>query len=61
MFGTGYAITDEIHQIFVPDRAFQLSDILVDSTGALIGVIASFIMLKIILYIGKRRTKNGNS
>lgn len=56
-----YAVTDEIHQIFVPGRAFQLSDILVDSTGALIGVIASFIILKIVLYITKRGNKNGNS
>ncbi len=56
-----YAITDEIHQIFVPDRAFQLSDILVDSTGALIGVIASFVILKLVLYVMKRGNKNGNS
>ena len=56
-----YAITDEIHQTFVPGRAFQISDILVDSTGALIGVIASFIILKVILYIMKRGNKNGNS
>ena len=55
------AITDEIHQTFVPGRAFQISDILVDSTGALIGVIASFIILKVILYIMKRGNKNGNS
>lgn len=56
-----YAITDEIHQIFVPDRAFQLSDILVDSTGALIGVAVSFIILKIILTIKERRNRNGNT
>lgn len=56
-----YAITDEIHQIFVPGRAFQISDILVDSTGALLGVIASFIILKIILFIKKRGNKNGNT
>lgn len=61
-FGTViYAIIDEIHQIFVPDRAFQISDILVDSTGALIGVIASFVILKFILYIIKKRgNKNGS-
>lgn len=56
-----YAITDEIHQIFVPGRAFQISDILVDSTGALIGVTASFIILKIVLSIKKRGNKNGNT
>lgn len=56
-----YAITDEVHQLFVPGRAFQLIDILVDSTGALIGVIASFVILKIILFIKKRGNKNGNT
>ncbi len=55
-----YAITDEIHQIFVPERAFQISDILVDSTGALIGVTASFVILQFILFI-RRRNRNGNS
>jgi VanZ family protein len=55
-----YAVTDEIHQIFVPDRAFQLSDILVDSTGALIGVIVSLIILKIMLTIKERGNKNGS-
>ncbi len=61
VFGTVcYAITDEIHQIFVPGRAFQISDILVDSTGAIIGALASFIVLKIILYINEKRKSNGN-
>ena len=55
-----YAITDEIHQIFVPGRAFQLTDILVDSTGALVGVVVTFILLKIILYIKERGNKNGS-
>lgn len=56
-----YAITDEIHQIFVPGRAFQISDILVDSTGALIGAVASLVILKTILLIKKRGNKNGNT
>lgn len=33
-----YAVTDEIHQIFVPGRAFQLSDMAVDAAGALLGI-----------------------
>ena len=56
-----YAITDEIHQIFVPGRAFQLTDILVDGTGALLGAIASLILLKVILYIKERRNRNGST
>lgn len=54
-----YAITDEIHQLFVPGRAFQFSDILVDSAGALIGVTVSAVILKIILK--KRGNINGNT
>ena len=30
-----YAILDEIHQIFVPTRSFDVSDILTDSAGVL--------------------------
>ncbi len=55
-----YAISDEIHQIFVDGRAFQLSDILVDSIGGLIGAVASYIILKIILTTKKRGNINGN-
>ncbi len=34
----GYAITDEIHQWFVPGRSMQISDIVVDSLGAVVGI-----------------------
>ncbi len=34
----GYALTDEIHQIFIPGRAFQISDIAVDAVGAAAGI-----------------------
>ncbi len=33
-----YALSDEIHQIYVPGRAFQVADLLLDLTGILIGV-----------------------
>lgn len=33
-----YAISDEIHQIFVPGRACQIKDILIDSVGSITGV-----------------------
>ena len=54
------ALGDEIHQIFVPGRAFQLSDILIDSIGAIIGVVVYFIMLKFYFYIKERGNKNGS-
>lgn len=33
-----YATSDEIHQLFVPGRACQLRDILIDSIGTITGV-----------------------
>lgn len=54
------AIGDEIHQIFVPGRAFQLSDILTDSIGAIIGIVAYLIIFKIYLFIKERGNKNGS-
>jgi VanZ family protein len=34
MFCVGYAISDEIHQIFVPGRAGTLLDVFIDSMGS---------------------------
>lgn len=33
-----YAVSDEIHQYFVPGREAQVSDVLIDSVGALGGI-----------------------
>ncbi len=41
----GYAWTDEIHQIFVPDRAFQLSDLAVDLGGVVLGTLIFFVLI----------------
>lgn len=32
-----YALTDEVHQIFVPGRTFQWLDLVVDAAGAAVG------------------------
>jgi VanZ family protein len=34
-----YGLTDEIHQLFVPGRAFQASDLVMDSIGSIIGIL----------------------
>jgi VanZ family protein len=34
-----YALSDEIHQLFVPGRAFQLSDLALDLFGSVLGVV----------------------
>ena len=38
IIGVLYAVSDEIHQLFVPGRAGQLRDVLIDSAGILIGM-----------------------
>ena len=50
---TLYAATDEFHQVFVPGRSGKVADVLLDSAGALLGVL----LLALILHaIDKRRT-----
>ncbi len=34
-----YACSDEIHQLFVPGRSGQFRDVLIDTTGALTGIL----------------------
>ena len=50
-----YAISDEIHQIFIPGRAFQISDMLVDATGAAAGIAVCVGLYIIVLRIIKSR------
>lgn len=37
--GVAYAMTDEIHQLFVAGRSCQVTDVLIDSTGVIFGSI----------------------
>ncbi len=48
-----YAVTDEIHQVFVPGRDGNATDVMIDSSGALIGVLILFI----IIFLKKKITK----
>ena len=54
-FATGalYAVSDEIHQYFVPGRSCQISDIITDSAGALCGAV----LLVLIVWIYNRKTQ----
>ena len=39
LIGAIYAITDEIHQFFVPGRSSSMLDVFIDSVGIIIGII----------------------
>lgn len=42
-----YATSDEVHQFFVSGRGPQITDVLIDGVGALIGVLLVLIILKL--------------
>lgn len=57
LFCLAYAITDEIHQLFVPLRSFEVGDIAVDFIGAFIGTVCFVLIFCIFRAIRKRKDK----
>ncbi len=56
LFSLLAAVFDEIHQAFVPGRAFQFTDLLYDSIGMILGCLsATFILL---LYQKTKKSKS---
>ncbi len=56
LFGTLYAVTDEIHQLFIQGRSCEFRDICIDSLGVLTGIIVALTILKIKNKLSKERT-----
>ena len=46
--GVIYAVSDEIHQIFVPGRACELKDVIIDAAGVLLGLAVAEVCRRII-------------
>lgn len=40
-----YAVTDELHQLFVPGRACRFFDVCVDSAGAVVGILGGLLLV----------------
>lgn len=55
LFCIFYASTDEFHQYFIPGRSAEIRDVLIDSLGALTGILLIVIIRKIIKKIRKER------
>ena len=59
IFCTTYSLTDEMHQMFIPGRSGEIRDILIDSLGALTGILICIVFLrlvrKIITIINKQK------
>lgn len=54
LIGTVYAVSDEFHQLFVPGRSGQVTDVLLDSSGVLVGVLCTCFIIKLV----KKRSGN---
>lgn len=55
-----YAVTDELHQLFSDGRACSVKDMLIDSSGALLGAIIFSLMILIYIKNIERKNDNGN-
>jgi VanZ family protein len=51
LLGIMYAVTDEIHQLFVPGRSGQFKDVCIDSIGVVLGVCILLFIVKIVKLI----------
>lgn len=49
VIGILYAVSDEIHQLFVPGRSGQISDVIIDSLGVILGCLSVYFIFKIIV------------
>ena len=57
LLGIWYAILDEIHQLFVPDRSGNIIDICIDSLGIIFGVYLIVLISK--MYKKQHKKKEG--
>lgn len=54
-FGSLYAISDEIHQLFVEGRSGEVRDVFIDSIGIIIGLLFALLILFAISKIFKKK------
>lgn len=54
IIGGVYAITDELHQLFITGRSCEFRDVCIDSSGVLIGILIMIFFMKIKLKLDKK-------
>ena len=53
-----YASSDEFHQLFVNGRTARVEDVLLDTLGAIVGILLNLICLKIVYKIKSKKDKS---
>lgn len=59
-FACLYAVTDELHQLFSDGRACSVKDMLIDSSGALLGAVLFSVIILIYIKHIERKKENGS-
>lgn len=60
IIGVVYASSDEIHQCFTPGRGPQVTDIIIDTMGVLLGILLVMLVIKIYKKIVSKDKKQQN-
>ena len=47
LVAVAYAVTDEVHQLFVPGRSGRITDVLIDGAGAVVGGIVVRLLMRL--------------
>ena len=47
VLGIIYASLDEFHQLFTPGRSAQITDVIIDSMGVMLGILLVMLVIKI--------------
>ncbi len=55
LFCIAYAMSDEVHQLFVPGRSGELKDVLIDSSGALFGCLLMLLLFHLAKKLRRKR------
>lgn len=43
-----YAISDEVHQLFIPGRSGEVTDVIIDSAGSSVGIVVYLLIGKVV-------------
>ncbi len=49
-----YAVSDEVHQYFVPERACRLFDVCVDTLGCIVGGLCFYLLFRLIRFLKQK-------
>ncbi|MBQ3886067.1 MAG: VanZ family protein [Ruminococcus sp.] len=49
-----YAVSDEIHQSFTPDRSCEFRDVMIDTSGAALGILISISVMAVIKALNRK-------